>query len=880
MKTTLTNLLVAIVLCISTRAFSQSEFITRWNLATTGSSPTQITFPVGTSGVVSYSWTTVPAGSVGTGTFTGSAALIHSLPAGATIRLSISPVNFNSISLNVTTGDKRRLLDIEQWGTTAWTTMQKAFTGCSNLQISATDAPDLSGVTNLSDMFSGCVALNSPNLTTWNTASVTDMSYMFSSAYAFNQNIGSWNTANVTNMAAMFANTRMFNQNIGTWNTASVRDMNNMFSGSYAFNQNIGTWNTISLTITSSMFNGALAFNQSLNTWNISSLTDVSAMFYAATAFNQGFSAWNVSGITNMYNMFYGATAFDQSLASWAPHLNPAVIMGRTLDNCGMSVANYDATLIAFNNQGPNGVTLGAANLKYCMAAAERANLAGTKGWTITGDAAAGVITTPAFTAVNAICAGNSLAALPAVSTNSITGSWSPAINNMVTTTYTFTPAVGQCATTVTMAIAVNPMVTPAFAAVNPVCAGAIVSPLPVTSTNSVSGSWSPAINNMVTTNYTFTPSAGQCATNSTMAITVNPLVLPAFVAVNPVCAGAALAPLPLSSTNGVSGSWSPAINNMVTTTYTFTPNTGQCATAPAIMTITVSPGATAVFAAVNPVCAGTAIAPLPTTSANGVTGTWLPAINPNQSTTYTFTPDAGQCSTTATTLAVSVTPTIAAQFTPISSLCVGPNITSLPVPSNNGVSGNWIPAINYTRTTYTFVPTPGQCVVNTATMSVQVSLPPVATTSLNGGSIVAAETGATYQWIDCNNGNAIIANATNQSYTPNRNGSYAVIITKNGCTATSSCLIMTSVGMQDVEKLAFESVIYPNPNHGKFEVSLLSGRPATISVYNSIGQIVYSNQMMETKESIDLSQLPAGIYVIALSIGETSTKQKMVITH
>ena len=36
---------------------------------------------------------------------------------------------------------------------------------------------------------------------------------------------------------------------------------------------------------------------------------------------------------------------------------------------------------------------------------------------------------------------------------------------------------------------------------------------------------------------------------------------------------------MPTSSTNGLIGSWSPAINNITTTTYTFTPNAGQCAT-------------------------------------------------------------------------------------------------------------------------------------------------------------------------------------------------------------------------------------------------------------------------------------------------------------
>lgn len=42
-------------------------------------------------------------------------------------------------------------------------------------------------------------------------------------------------------------------------------------------------------------------------------------------------------------------------------------------------------------------------------------------------------------------------------------------------------------------------------------------------------------------------------------------------------CSGATIPPLPLVSKNGIKGKWSPAINNQQTTTYTFTPTTGQC---------------------------------------------------------------------------------------------------------------------------------------------------------------------------------------------------------------------------------------------------------------------------------------------------------------
>jgi hypothetical protein len=53
-----------------------------------------------------------------------------------------------------------------------------------------------------------------------------------------------------------------------------------------------------------------------------------------------------------------------------------------------------------------------------------------------------------------------------------------------------------------------------------------LLSPLPTTSNNGITGTWSPALNNTTTTTYTFTPDAGQCAVIETLTINVNPIPL------------------------------------------------------------------------------------------------------------------------------------------------------------------------------------------------------------------------------------------------------------------------------------------------------------------------------------------------------------------
>jgi hypothetical protein len=213
--------------------------------------------------------------------------------------------------------------------------------------------------------------------------------------------------------------------------------------------------------------------------------------------------------------------------------------------------------------------------------------------------------TIPTFNQIAPICSGGTLTALPTTSNNGITGSWSPALNNTTTTTYTFTPtstAAPTCATTATMTISVNQLTNPTFTQVAPICSGESLNNLPTVSDNNISGTWSPALNNMVTTTYTFTPNVGQCANTTSMTVQVNQPATPTFTQIAPICSGGTLSALPTTSNNNISGTWSPAINNTATTTYTFTPNTGQCASNQT-MSVVVNPLPNVTLSAFNSLC-------------------------------------------------------------------------------------------------------------------------------------------------------------------------------------------------------------------------------------------------------------------------------------
>lgn len=281
---------------------------------------------------------------------------------------------------------------------------------------------------------------------------------------------------------------------------------------------------------------------------------------------------------------------------------------------------------------------------------------------------------TPTFNAVPPVCSGGSISALPTTSINNITGTWSPVIDNAATTTYTFIPSVGQCATTQTLTIVVNQLTTPTFNAVPAICNGDTIMALPTTSTNNISGTWSPVLNNTTTTTYTFTPNAGQCATTQTLIIVVNPVVTPNFNSVAPICSGETLTPLPTTSLNAVAGTWSPALNNTSTTTYTFSPTPGQCATSQTL-TIVVNQSVTPTFDPVPAICSGDTLSPLPTLSTNNISGTWSPALDNTTTTSYTFTPTTGECPILST-LTIVVNPNPLIDLDEVYAICTNTNGT------------------------------------------------------------------------------------------------------------------------------------------------------------------------------------------------------------
>ena len=244
-----------------------NAFTTVWKIDNPGPSGlNSITIP--TNNGLTYNYTvdwgdgTVEAGLTGNATH----AYDPSGPKEVTVRISGT---FPAISFgNVSGTDNEKILDVTQWGNIEWSSMSNAFNDCINLDITASDAPDLSNVTSFNGAFADCTSLvGTSAFSSWVVTNVTDMGAMFARTSSFNQDISSWNVSNVVNFVFMFE-ASAFNQPIGNWNLgASSFFMAGMFLNATSFDQDLSDWDISNLGNALNMFS-----NTSLSTANYDSL--------------------------------------------------------------------------------------------------------------------------------------------------------------------------------------------------------------------------------------------------------------------------------------------------------------------------------------------------------------------------------------------------------------------------------------------------------------------------------------------------------------------------------------------------------------------------------------------------------------------------------
>jgi len=149
--------------------------------------------------------------------------------------------------------------------------------------------------------------------------------------------------------------------------------------------------------------------------------------------------------------------------------------------------------------------------------------------------------------------------------------------------------------------------------------------------------------------------------------------------------------------------------------------------------------------------------------------------------------------------------------------------------------------------------------------------------TTLSGATITANNSNATYQWLDCNNNNEPIEGATSQTFTATESGNYAVEVTENGCTNTSTCVAVTIIGLSEWSN-DLQAAVYPNPSQGNVEITLGSAMQNVELMLTDIqGRVIFTrNYTSLLKTNIELPDAK-GVYMLKLKAQDSTSTLRLV---
>lgn len=381
------------------------------------------------------------------------------------------------------------------------------------------------------------------------------------------------------------------------------------------------------------------------------------------------------------------------------------------------------------------------------------------------------------------------------------------------------------------------------------------------------------------------------CNISKQVTVTVNPILTPTFSFTTTYNVADTPDTLPLTSDNGVQGTWNPStIDTSVpsSTTFTFTPTVAsECGIS--VDRVIIVSNIDPIFTLPLSICSGDSVT-LPLISDNLINGFWTPSVIDNtQNGVYLFTPDAGQSANTFT-YNLTVNPIVTVTF-PVftTTYCQNDTADILPNP-NETITGTWLPAVISTTTPgvidYVFTPDANQCTSNIPSFRVTIN-PIITGIEITGGCendlyIVNAlpiansfdPAAVTYSWTDSNN--TVIGNATSKLNVSEVSlasfpATINVTITNSfGCSTTESYVVASNFCL-------IPKGLSPNGDSKNDTFDLIGLNPKRVQIFNRYGVAIFekSNYTDQWKgQSSNGNELPSGTYyyVIELQDGQTKT--------
>ncbi len=274
--------------------------------------------------------------------------------------------------------------------------------------------------------------------------------------------------------------------------------------------------------------------------------------------------------------------------------------------------------------------------------------------------------------------------------------------------------------------------------------------------------------------------------------------------------------------------------------------------------------------------------------TSNAISYTWSPVssssasilVTPSVTTVYTLTATGNNCTYPQTlSVIVNALPTVSATS---GAICSGSSFTLVASGANTYTYSSGSAVVSpTTNSTYSVVgtSTAGCVSSNTAVSSVTVNALPSVSLNVSQGTVcvnsaTVALTGSPSGGI-YSGSNVVGSVFTPSSVAGTYTQSYAYTNTVTGCakTATSSVVVSLCTGIQSFANNQNISV-YPNPSKEIINVDIeMINTPTKITVLNTLGQVLFIENITILHASFNISHFPVGLYILkAETNGEVKT--------
>ena len=148
---------------------------------------------------------------------------------------------------------------------------------------------------------------------------------------------------------------------------------------------------------------------------------------------------------------------------------------------------------------------------------------------------------------------------------------------------------------------------------------------------------------------------------------------------------------------------------------------------------------------------------------------------------------------------------------------------------------------------------------------------------SQSSSSITSLEatSGASYQWINCFD-NSEIVGATTATFSPSTDGDYAVVITLNGCSATSSCVEFSTAGLGLFTAENIHLNLFPNPVNDQLNIHYSNENSIQLTITDLHGKIISTSEI-KNGDSVSLKEFEQGIYLFQFQTQNSTIVERVV---